>query len=263
MSSRNNKKNSSTPDELEIVDSDLGPIGYKATGKGKPVLLTHGAGSSHEFWNNQVNWLDCRAVSITLPGHASLPRRDVPTSVEDYTDCVSLIVDELSLDAPTVVGHSMGGAITQNFALEHNVEKIVLIGTGPRLPVNEDLLENCREDPKSAMDFVLKWSFSPDVDEQVKEEARRVMKSVTGDTLYQDFKACDEFDLTDEIAQIEVPVLIMEGTRDKMTPSNLSQELVETLPNSSHVKVKGSGHMIPLERPSEVSSILNDWILEK
>lgn len=243
-----------------IIDSSYGQVGYRVFGEGKSVVLVHGAGGSHGFWSEQVGSLDCKIITVTLPGHGGLSREG-DVSVEVYAECVDLVVEELNLDEPVVIGHSMGGAITLTYALIHDVEKIGLISTGARLPIRENLLRRSRENKEVIMEFVLNWGFAPGVDERIKEDFRRIMLNVSGDTLYRDLKACKDFDLRGDLDHIRVPSLILYGSIDKMTPPSLVREL-ERLPNSKSEVVEGAGHMLPLERPVETNSILNNWISE-
>ena len=117
-----------------------------------PLVFIHGAGDSARAWKEQVAYFGARAHAIDLPGHGSRPD-PLPAQVSalDYAHVVyTIITDELHLEQPIIVGHSLGGLIALEMGLNYGqqVGGLVLIGTGARMRVLPALLESARTEPE-------------------------------------------------------------------------------------------------------------------
>src|SRR5438105_4209103 len=104
-----------------------------------PLIFIHGAGDSARVWKEQVAYFGARAHAIDLPGHGTRPDT-LPEQVSalDYAHAVHAILqDELHLEKPIIVGHSLGGLIALEMGLAYGAELggLILIGTGARMRV--------------------------------------------------------------------------------------------------------------------------------
>src|SRR3954452_3085286 len=93
-------------------------------GHGPPILLLHGFGDTGDCWRRVVPPLSRlhRVVAVDIPpfgrsGNPSPP--DGASLVDWYPGFFSALLSELELDGVTLVGHSLGGAISMHAALEH------------------------------------------------------------------------------------------------------------------------------------------------
>ena len=120
-------------------------IAYATAGAGSPtVCLVHGTGGSSEVWRRQLEGLADlgHIVAVDLPGHGR-SGGSIPKRIEDAAALVAGFLDALGVTRVIIGGHSMGGAIAQQFALSfgERVDGLVLIGTGARLRVLPRLLD--------------------------------------------------------------------------------------------------------------------------
>ena len=105
----------------------------KAGNKDAPtIIFIHGSGGSSATWFMQLRGLsnDFHIVAIELNGHGkSLDRAE-----EDTTESYLIDIEEIvkQFDRPIIAGHSMGGMLSQLFALRHPemIAGIILVGTG-------------------------------------------------------------------------------------------------------------------------------------
>jgi pimeloyl-ACP methyl ester carboxylesterase len=74
--------------------------------------------------------------------------------------------------------------------------------------------------------------------------------------LEADFRACDAFDFSKKLPEVQVPTLVMVGQEDKMTPVRFSEQLVEDIPDAALRIIPEAGHMLPLEKPRVVAEAL-------
>ena len=75
-----------------------------------------------------------------------------------------------------------------------------------------------------------------------------------------DFRACDAYNLADQLDQIQTPTLILVGEQDKMTPLRFSEELAEGIPGAELTVIPRAGHMVALEQPKRVAEGIRSFL---
>jgi pimeloyl-ACP methyl ester carboxylesterase len=80
------------------------------------------------------------------------------------------------------------------------------------------------------------------------------------DVLYNDFLACDRFDLTREVEKINLPTLILCGDEDEMTPLKYSQFLHDRIKDSKIEILPNAGHMVMMESPQAFNEKIQELI---
>lgn len=238
--------------------------GGSAGGSDPPMVLIHGAGGSHLHWAPTTRRLSGRSVyAIDLPGHGRSPG-DGMESIEDYVEALSSWQRQAGLRRPVLVGHSMGGAIALRSALEapETLAGLVLVGTSDHLPVNPTLLgmlgrdETCRE----AVDLITRWSFSPSAEARLLELSRKRMLEVPRKVLYNDFRACERYDVQGRLGEIRLPTLVICGADDRMTPERTVRRLTQGIRDSRFTLVQDAGHMLMLEQPAALDGAIQDFL---
>ncbi len=233
-------------------------------GKKPAVVLIHGAGGTHLYWSAEVRRLPGQAVyAPDLPGHGKSGRRG-QQSISGYADSIQEWLAALGIHSAVFVGHSMGSAIALTLALDHpqRVIGLVLVGGGAKLKVSPQLIEAV-ESPStylSAVHLVVDWSFSAAAPQKMRELAEKRMAETRPSVLFADFKACNEFDVTDRLEEIQKPTLVLCGAEDKMTPPRYSQYLAEKIADASLVVVPQAGHMVQLEQPRRTLDAIQDFL---
>lgn len=239
-------------------------IYYSARGEsGTPILFIHGAAGNHLVWGLQVRALGDfgRAVAIDLPGHG---RSDPPgcDTIDAYRESILGVMNALQFERAVLVGHSMGGAIAQAFALAapKRVTGLVLVGTGTRLRVLPAILNGVLTDPDRTAALVIENSYAAGLDPDFRKRAEDEFRACPPAVAYGDFRACNQFDLTSHIAEIGAPTLVLCGKQDRMTPLKFSLFLASHIPNASLVLLDDAGHSAMIEQPDSVSNTLIEFI---
>ncbi len=235
-------------------------------GEQPPVILIHGAGGTHLFWPSEIRRMPAASVyALNLPGHGKSGGCGLQ-SVSAYAGVLLELLDTLELSQAVFVGHSMGGAIAMQFALENpaRVLGLGLISTAARLPVNPDLLDltSTSATYPAAVEKLIGWSFSQEIPGRLKELACKRMLETRATVLHADLLACSEFDVLSRLAEINHPALVLCGTDDKMTPLRQSQLLASKLPNAHLEVIDGAGHMVMLEKPQSVHQAVATFLGE-
>jgi len=229
-----------------------------------PVVLIHGAGGDYLHWPHNIRRLPgYRVLAPDLPGHGRSEGLG-QQSVRAYAQVVIDWLIETGIYRAVFVGHSMGGAIAQTLALEHqeNVLGLGLVGTGARLRVNPALLERISspETFKSAVDLVVEWSYARQTSPRQREQIRKQLASNRPSVLLGDYQACDRFDVMERVKDIRVPTCVICGEDDRMTPPKYSEYLAEHLPNAQLKLIPEAGHMVMLEQAEAVAGVLEDFL---
>ncbi len=229
-----------------------------------PLILVHGAGGSHLDWPAELRRMpEANSIVPDLPGHGKSGDAGRNTVSGYATDIVALL-DALKIEKAFIGGHSMGGAIAQTMALNYpeRVFGLVLVGTGAKLAVNNAIIDGIRTDPEQVVALIMKWAWAKTVDEQMRRLGHKRLMETDPNVTYGDYQACNAFDVRDKLGQISVPVLVVGGTEDKMTPLKFSQYLTDNIPNAKLITIEGGGHMMALEQPLTVSTAVQQWLVE-
>jgi pimeloyl-ACP methyl ester carboxylesterase len=230
----------------------------------KTLVFIHGSGESASGWNLVIDALPgIPCVALDLPGHGALieqPGADAP-SVGTYAWFVGAEIERRGLAGARVVGHSLGGAIALQLALDAPdlVGGIGLVGTGARLRVLPDLLAEAKHDQSATLHSLAGFGFAPG-HEATRERFLRGLRPVAPGALYRDLAACDAFDCRDQLGRITCPALIVVGTEDRLTPPKYATFLRDQLPHAILVEILGAGHYLPHEAPEELAAALRDWL---
>jgi pimeloyl-ACP methyl ester carboxylesterase len=253
---------------LIMENLEMGGIGFTSghwpLNPDKPTLIfIHGSASNNAFWSRQVKYFAeiVNTIAIDLPGHGT-SRYPGKEKVSDYAAAVLDFIDMIQAPRPIPCGLSIGGAITQKLLVSHRdrFPAGILINTGARLKVMPLIFETI---DKNYNDFV-KMLFALVI--SGKSNAEKLWPEFEACTICQpavasgDFRACDGFNETDALGLIEVPVLVLTATDDKLTPVKYGVFLTNSIKNAELVTIQDAGHFSPIEKPLEVNLAIHDFL---
>jgi len=243
----------------------------KSKANAPALLLVHGAGSDHNCWPQ--GWRQSAPASaqsglsafpvyaLDLPGHG---HSDPPgcRSIDNYAQSVLNFTNNLDLEKVIIVGHSMGGAIAQAIGAQQppNLAGLVLIGTGARLPVNQMILDGLQTDFPGTAQMIMKFAWHNESDPAPKQQATKRLLNTSPDVVYNDFAACNEFNLSHQLDKIQVPTLVIGSADDKMTPLKYSHFLAEQIPNAQLAVIEKAGHYMMVEKSAEVMAAILSFL---
>ncbi|MBW1979638.1 MAG: alpha/beta hydrolase [Deltaproteobacteria bacterium] len=240
-----------------VIHYVTGPSGL-APGR-RNFIFVHGAGGNSLVWQKQRYGLDrgVNTICPDLPGHGRSSGNGL-TSIAEYSAWLSHFAGSLAQDKVVLVGHSMGGAVVLETALSRPqwLEAIVLIGTGARLKVRSDLLRDLEQDFSRAASKIVRSCYSEHAPRELRQWALEQLLAERAEVVADDFRACNAFDLMDDLPRIPHPALVICGSNDVMTPVKYSHYLADKLPRAAIAIIQDTGHMAMLEKGAQVNSAI-------
>jgi pimeloyl-ACP methyl ester carboxylesterase len=236
--------------------------GPRSSGR-PPLLLIHGAGGSRLVWPAQLRRLPgARVFALDLPGHGRSPG-PVEETIEAYVARLERWMVRLGLGPAILVGHSMGGAIALQAALNlAQVAGIVLLASGGRLRVDPSLLEGLSQSGgyrQTLRDLNRRW-FAPQAQATLVRLSEQRLAEAPREVVEADFRACDRFDVLDRLSEVGVPALAVCGLLDQMIPEKYCRTLVYGIARSHLEFVPDAGHMLMLEQPEAVAAAVQRFL---
>ncbi|MHA2246374.1 MAG: alpha/beta fold hydrolase [Candidatus Hodarchaeales archaeon] len=239
---------------------------FPSTFRNAPNLLfVHGAGGDKTQWQEQKTFfqdLGWGVVILSLPGHGQSVSSG-SLSISKCVDEISLLIISLGLEQVSLIGHSMGGAIALQLALQNDksqIKVLVLVGTGANMYVNPNIFELLETDFNQALQLITNFAYGENALANLKQKNETVMRNIGFKTLYEAFKACSLFDVREEINKIAIPTLIICGENDKMMPVKYSLYLNKNIDQSKLVTIPQMGHFVFQESSNQVNKQIYDFI---
>jgi len=243
----------------KINDGELSWRARNIQASGLPLILLHGATCNKDIWLSFSRRLaallpDKPIIFLDLPGHGSstVPARK---EIEAFKQDILNFLDAQAWPQVDLLGHSMGGAISQALAAAHpdRVRRLILLSTGPKLYVAPILFEVLPDQPEKALFLYRSFAFGPTTPPEMVELAMEQMTRCDPHTAHDDFFACHNWRAGERLKSITAPTLVIVGESDALTPVSLGEKLVNEIPNARLVVFPQCGHMTPQEREADLS----------
>jgi 3-oxoadipate enol-lactonase len=239
--------------------------------RGFPVVFVHGAGSSRRTWHMQTEAFEFthRVLVPDLSGHGESDAGPAEASIEGFAAELAALVEHLDLHDFVLVGHSMGGGVVMAYMLHEGYRKplaITLVDTHPKLELSAlatglaietietqlYLFRGRKERGKNGPYDIIRE------EEDIKRQHPSIMS--------RDLAACNKFDVSNRVGEIDVPVFVIVGEHDDIVTPQMAKQFEESLPRADIAVVKKSDHVPMLQNPEHFNEILRkflEWVEEK
>jgi len=252
-------------DGLSVKDADNGK---------RPLVFVHAFPLTSEMWENQLSFFsdDYRVIAYDVRGLGKSAQKDNQFMMDKYADDLLKILLHLNLQKVSAVGLSMGGYIIQKALLKKSelFSTVTLADTRLERDSNEGLDARAAAIQKiksgQREEFIESFIKNLVSEENFKNAdlTNKIKSIIDGNT---DEGICGALlalatrtNNTDAFNNVEVPVLVMVGEHDVLTPVEAAIKIKEEFSNSEMYVIKGSGHLSNLESPQEFNFVLSKFL---
>ena len=234
---------------------------------GVPVVLLHGYTDSWRSFEKVLPLLplNMHVFAISQRGHGNSSKPENGYDSKSIASYLAAFITQKKLGPVIVAGHSWGGMIVQQFALDYPnlVKAIIIVSSGASFKDNPGIPEFVQE-IKNLRDSV-SFQFASDFqhstlavpidslyfNELIKESNKvplHVWKSVADEIMHTD--------LVPRLSSIQVPVLIIWGDKDYICPKESQEILLKGIKNARLIVYEGTGHALHWEQPKKFADDL-------
>ena len=254
---------------LRVTISNGTSLGYleAGTGDATPIVFLHGVGSDKSVWHPQLEHFGKtrRAIAFDYPGYGDSDAASEGITRDDFAAAIHSAMHALDVERAHICGLSLGGvvAIALYHAAPNHCASLILADTFAVHPegraIYERNLAGTRDIPAMAearVDVLLAQPADPEIRREVVETMSRIDA-----TAYRiGAEAVWLADQRDRACAIDVPSLVLVGDRDLVTPVDLSNELVDLVPDARMQVIRDAGHLSNLEKPAEFNAAVDQFI---
>lgn len=246
------------------IDTGAATLHVEQAGDGMPALVfLHYWGGSSRTWHLVIERLAASARCVAID-HRGWGQSSAPAAGHGIADLAAdalAVITALGLTEYILVGHSMGGKVAQMLAGQRpgGLRGVVLVAPAPAKPVpipeavRAQMADSytSRDAVIATLDSVLRHAtLSQALREQVIEDSLAGAEQAKHDwpahTIIEDVSA--------DLGHINVPILVVAGEHDRVEPLDVMQSnVIAEIDGAQLDVIAGSGHLIPLERPQELS----------
>lgn len=232
-------------------------------GRGPVLLLLHGLFGALSNWREVLNYYSAN-YRVVIP---LMPVYDLPlkkTNVGGLTDFIHDFICYKDYQDVTLLGNSLGGHVALTYTIEHpsRIRAMVLTGSSG---LYENSLggsfprRNNYEFIKSKVEYTF---YSPETatKDLVDEVYEIVNNRSKGMRIIAMAKSSIRHNLKKEIKTIQIPVCLIWGYDDKITPPYVAEEFNKLLPNSELNFIKECGHAPMMEKPQAFNKVLEPFL---
>ncbi len=240
-------------------------IRYYEAGQGPNVIFIHGLGADATSWATNIGAFSEKYHVYALDqigfGYSDKPL--IEYKIETFVEFLGAFMQALNIPKATLVGNSLGGWISVEFAARHPemVEKLVLVdaaGLSPeggvlRLPVN--LNPASLAETRKVLEIIV-YNKQWVTEELVRRSFERRMKSGDGYTIQRVLAgifAGGQYE-DQRVGSIHAPTLVLWGRDDALTPLTLGGRYQKAIPGATLLVLDQCGHIPQVEKPAEFNS---------
>lgn len=245
---------------------------YEINGTGHPVVMIHGGGTDLREWNYLAPLLAKHYQVISVDGRG-VGQSPTPKDQINYVEDMRFFIDELELDKPTIIGHSIGGQIATEFALTYPEKVTNLVLIAPALSGFQGYTEyeqimqkvmGAAPDVEKMVDLMLHSPMyqvvihSPQrnlATQMLQDQFQRVLGGPAFEMIWPNPPAIDRLE------ELTAKTLFIIGEKD--LPENfLALEHFRKIPNINFIEIPNADHILTLTHSEALNQAITAFMEE-
>ena len=241
-----------------------GGFEYLEIGEGQPLIILHGLMGNLSNFGGMFEYFPPKGYKILMP---QLPIYELPllkTNVKQLSKFVKSFINYKKLEDYILIGNSLGGHIALYYSKMNGdkVKGMILTGSSglyenamgggyPRRGDYEYVTKKVQDvfyDPKTATKEIIDESF-----DVINDRAKLIR-------ILSIAKSAIRHNMAKDLPKMNMPVCLIWGKEDEVTPPNVADEFHELLPNSELTWVEKCGHAPMMEHPDKFNEIVEKWL---
>ena len=240
----------------------------------KPVIVfINSLGSDLRIWQEVAPAFTelFQVILYDKRGHGLSDAPPAPYSIDDHTDDLLALLDNLGIGRASLVGLSVGGMIAQRMAVRapDRVQSITLCCTAAKIGTPELWADRINAVEVGGIepitDAVLQRWFTPRFHEMRADDLagwRNMLVRTPAHGYAGTCAAIRDADLRPDAGRIAVPTLCVAGDQDGSTPAEVVKGTADLIPGARFALIDGAGHIPCVEKPAELSELIKQHLEE-
>ena len=251
-------------------------ISFDETGSGPPIVFLHGIGGNRTNWSNQLVAMSdlCTTISWDARGYGDSEDYEGPLNFRHFSEDLIRLLDDRQIEKAHLVGLSMGGRILMDFFsyASNRVATLTLcdcfysfssaLSLDKRaefIALRQEPLKQGRTLKELAPDLI-ESLVAPNCKEEIKNDIFESINMLHVESYLKTIAASTIFDVTGHLKDFRIPVQLIFGEYDDLTPPSIGEKMMLELPNARMGVLRDCGHLSNMEKPQEFNSILRKFI---
>lgn len=264
---------------MKITVKDGTEIYYKDWGTGQPLVFHHGWPLSGDDWDAQMIFFlekGYRVIAHDRRGHGRSSQGAIGHDMDTYAADVAELTEFLDLKDAIHIGHSTGGGEVIRYAAKYGkgrVAKAVLVSAVTPIMVQSDSnpegvpmsvfdeirLNTATNRPQFYEDFTIPfYGYNREgakISQGIRDNWWRQGMMGGIKAHYDGIKAFSEFNFTEDLKSVDIPVLVLHGEDDQIVPYAISGlKAVKLVKNGKLISYPGFPHGMPATEAATINA---------
>lgn len=254
--------------EGKVVEAGGTSVFFTERGEGFPVVLVHGNTGSSRWFQRVMDAPGCRLIAPDLPNFGRSGLLPGEPRIDGYAEVVSAFLGALGMEAPVLVGHSLGGAVAISLAVRNPrlLRGLVLVDSAAPsgLVTPEDrypLIEMMRTN-RDFLSRALAATVPTLSDQQFFQALVDDATLMAAPAWAGNARALARFDYAGRCGAFRAPVLVLWGRKDVIVTEAMARETAQAFPGARLEVLEEVGHSVVVEDPPRFVKILQGFLRE-
>lgn len=251
-------------------------LAFAQQGQGALLVLLHGIGGNRTNWHDQFPDFarHFHTVAWDARGFGDSDDYDGPVTIGDFSADLLRLIDYVGARAAHLVGLSMGGRIAMDFYERHpaHVATLTLCDTHPGFaglrPDQREAFLRPRQapllagkEPRDIAPTLARNLVGPNATPAIVQRLVDSLSALHKESYLKTLAAIANDSHRPPLEQIKVPVHVVVGAEDTLTPPKVARAIAKRIPGAQLTVIEGAGHLSNIEQPARFNEAVLSFLL--